>query len=678
MVQPPENNVDDGDYLCELTLSTVQNMAVNVVCNSSRTAAIAAGWTACSVRGCKGLAQPAWEGFESHLCTTCNPLMQLAKDGEDIRDDLARSGVSDLFSSAMEGKQAHAWVLDEVRIKAGLSTDWNSLSTGSESKLMELGACIHKQWEECMFINVGKARSYAKGGKRVDNLFTVLDSEVQCEEVTGIVHTRNGWGHTSRSNCYRSSRPCSSPDEQGKHAYRPRSSATRNRWGRGIVHDEHDQKDQGAALGECVFDFERPDMRTVDNPRHSLLRPGWPPRRACKADSTTENAACLDVKPVLCDDENTKDMCVTLVVGARTQPGINENNKCSHDACGCPLNDEDWANGNIVCWNCDSVNQDECMHCAGGCSFMPSRETAELSHAADTEMENTIPTRVNRSWGNRKKLMLRVWLLMLTLSMATVGMVSAYSGIDAISDSLMTQGSLDEIKVSVLGWAENDEWAAHVLHKRNPDAQWTSDAHELVTNPFNTSNGVSADILHAGFPCQPVAPSGDKLGAKHDQGDGFIVCFEAAEAHKTILVILENVVQFKEDDEQHGLYSAMMLKAKMCGYTMLKEQRLSHSQCGGCTARQRLFWIFVRTDIQDGTLSTLREAIEFRQVTNNSVEEHLLHPKDMGEADVYVEKLVPVPQLDDEKPQLPQQENSTTDPAWRPPHAFKMEWGVND
>ena len=36
-------------------------------------------------------------------------------------------------------------------------------------------------------------------------------------------------------------------------------------------------------------------MRKVDNPRHSLLRPGWPPRLVCKADSTTGRAACPDV-----------------------------------------------------------------------------------------------------------------------------------------------------------------------------------------------------------------------------------------------------------------------------------------------------------------------------------------------------------------------------------------------
>lgn len=89
---------------------------------------------------------------------------------------------------------------------------------------------------------------------------------------------------------------------------------------------------------------------------------------------------------------------------------------------------------------------------------------------------------------------------------------------------------------NTVGFAEIDEFASKVLEKHWPGVPNYGDI-RLVPD------GIRADILTAGFPCQPYSCAGKQLGAEDDRAIWPLV-FEVVRRVQPRYVVLENVVGF--------------------------------------------------------------------------------------------------------------------------------------
>lgn len=278
---------------------------------------------------------------------------------------------------------------------------------------------------------------------------------------------------------------------------------------------------------------------------------------------------------------------------------------------------------------------------------MHGRVQTNLDQGGNEDTQGGLP-RTYRTRGERpqkqapprrlKKSLAALWLVLFVLA-ASVSLLSPYCGIDSMADSLKVMGDEMGVPVHVVGWADSDDVAQDVQHHKHPGAQFRTDCRGLIQDPFKFEDGVNPDILAAGFPCQPVAGCSDKLGARHPQADGGKVTFQIAHAHGVPVVCAENVTRMVSDDEQHGLHTQLQQQAHEVGFKLQRLQMLTHTQCGGSTARRRAFWTYVREDALRGMPRWLQAVEPYEWHQGTPVREHIMDAESVPEHMWYAESL---------------------------------------
>ena len=163
-----------------------------------------------------------------------------------------------------------------------------------------------------------------------------------------------------------------------------------------------------------------------------------------------------------------------------------------------------------------------------------------------------------------------------------------------------------ELMLDLAGW-ECDafcEWESHLaefLHSKHPRAAYFKDAELLAQRPMEW--GIPrhrlphVKLLIGGPPCQAMSKAGRQRGAADPRSRRLLDMFHVGHAYEVERIVLENVTELEDNDEEHGLLSAVVELAHQYKFQLVVRQRVADATEGGVTARKRLFLHFERRDI---------------------------------------------------------------------------------
>ena len=152
-----------------------------------------------------------------------------------------------------------------------------------------------------------------------------------------------------------------------------------------------------------------------------------------------------------------------------------------------------------------------------------------------------------------------------------------------------------------LGWtaamlAECAAGCIRFLNQMLPDAKLE---HKVEKRSWETwrQAGLLALIVVAGVSCQPFSEAGPmRFDDDSRAWDAFHV-FDAAVALQAAWAVLENVPNYVDQDDRHGVFSKVVAYAEDRGYRMLRVLRPKHHRCGGETYRHRVVPVSLRAKL---------------------------------------------------------------------------------
>lgn len=110
----------------------------------------------------------------------------------------------------------------------------------------------------------------------------------------------------------------------------------------------------------------------------------------------------------------------------------------------------------------------------------------------------------------------------------------------------------------------------------------------------------NADVIVAGFPCQPFSSAGNRLGVNDERGNLYLECLRIINAKKPKVVIFENVrgILTSKNDDGSLLIDSInsMLEDIKPGYTV-KHKLLKASDYGVPQNRYRVIFVAFRNDL---------------------------------------------------------------------------------
>lgn len=110
----------------------------------------------------------------------------------------------------------------------------------------------------------------------------------------------------------------------------------------------------------------------------------------------------------------------------------------------------------------------------------------------------------------------------------------------------------------------------------------------------------NADVIVAGFPCQPFSSAGNRLGVNDERGNLYLECLRIINAKKPKVVIFENVrgILTSKNDDGSLLIDSInsMLENIKPGYTV-KHKLLKASDYGVPQNRYRVIFVAFRNDL---------------------------------------------------------------------------------
>jgi DNA (cytosine-5)-methyltransferase 1 len=188
---------------------------------------------------------------------------------------------------------------------------------------------------------------------------------------------------------------------------------------------------------------------------------------------------------------------------------------------------------------------------------------------------------------------------------------SSYTSIELFAGTGGTALGLENAGLQHLFLNDYDKDSIATLKKNRP--KWNSVLGDVSQIDFN---GMTADVVQGGFPCQAFSYAGKGLGFGDIRGTMFFEFARAVEAIKPKIAVGENVKGLLKHDDGKTL-ATMVKKLKNLGYNVkykvLRSQYLDVPQ-----KRERLMIIGIRNDLnisfmfpkeKDYTIS-LREAFE--------------------------------------------------------------------
>jgi site-specific DNA-cytosine methylase len=163
-----------------------------------------------------------------------------------------------------------------------------------------------------------------------------------------------------------------------------------------------------------------------------------------------------------------------------------------------------------------------------------------------------------------------------------------------------------ELMLEEAGW-ECDaycEWETHLamfLRSKHPRAAYAKDAKKLAEDPM--SWGIAGHrlphlrALIGGPPCQAMSKAGMQKGAADPRSERLYDMFHVGAAYNVERILLENVTELMDDDDYHGLFSAIIQLAASYKFQLIMRQRVLDAVEGGVTARKRLFLHFEHRNV---------------------------------------------------------------------------------
>ncbi|MEG0696884.1 MAG: DNA cytosine methyltransferase, partial [Algoriella sp.] len=167
------------------------------------------------------------------------------------------------------------------------------------------------------------------------------------------------------------------------------------------------------------------------------------------------------------------------------------------------------------------------------------------------------------------------------------------------------------------------------------------DISEQDIKDINAQNLPNAEIVVAGFPCQPFSSAGNRLGTEDDRGNLFLDVIRIIEEKKPKIVIMENVrglLSMKNLDGSKLIDSIIMLLENVKPGYSVKYQLLKSSDYGVPQQRYRVIIVGVRKDLNfeynfpepvntDPEFLTVGYAIDIPEHTPNKNEVWELSPQ---------------------------------------------------
>ena len=98
-------------------------------------------------------------------------------------------------------------------------------------------------------------------------------------------------------------------------------------------------------------------------------------------------------------------------------------------------------------------------------------------------------------------------------------------------------------------------------------------------------DGLTALVTVAGVPCQPFSPMGQMRMQQDSRAFMALHVCDAAVALQSSIIILEEVPNFVDLDETHGIFTLVKKYYGEKGFTLKHVLRPHHSECGGWTSR---------------------------------------------------------------------------------------------
>jgi site-specific DNA-cytosine methylase len=108
------------------------------------------------------------------------------------------------------------------------------------------------------------------------------------------------------------------------------------------------------------------------------------------------------------------------------------------------------------------------------------------------------------------------------------------------------------------------------------------------------ADGLQTDIVVAGVACQPFSTAGRMMEERDWRAFQSLLVLEAALMLGAKLVLLENVPGLTNNDFRHKVYSVIVLKFRLAGFSQHRWVSVQHHQLGGRTRRSRVFLAFAR------------------------------------------------------------------------------------
>ena len=143
-----------------------------------------------------------------------------------------------------------------------------------------------------------------------------------------------------------------------------------------------------------------------------------------------------------------------------------------------------------------------------------------------------------------------------------IKLVDLFSGIGGFHLGLLASSSKKNIGVKVVLASEIEESCRNV-YKKNFGCDVQGDINKININDYN----FDADILTAGFPCQPFSNSGMKKGLIDKRGQFYYKIEEFIKKFKTKSFILENVPGIKKNGGGNFI-SKLAFQPQIVGKTM--------------------------------------------------------------------------------------------------------------
>ena len=149
-----------------------------------------------------------------------------------------------------------------------------------------------------------------------------------------------------------------------------------------------------------------------------------------------------------------------------------------------------------------------------------------------------------------------------------------------------------------IGWhismlCEQNPILAEYLKIKFPEADVQLEVEEKPWIQW-AKDGLTAHTVVAGVPCQPFSAIG-QLQMQNDKRAfmALHVC-DAAVALKSSVIILEEVSNFVDLDDTHGVFTEVKRYYKENGFSLEQIIRPHHSECGGWTNRERVIIFFTK------------------------------------------------------------------------------------